>query len=55
MTPPPPHPAAQAYGARGSPDGAVGPNAPLVYYLELVDLGEITGDRPRLPGDREAV
>ena len=37
-----------AYGAAGDAALGVPPNAPLVYYLELVKLGGIKGDAPKL-------
>jgi len=41
-----------AYGATGSKDPPVPANSPLVCFLELVELGNIKGDRPRLGADK---
>ena len=31
-------PADMAYGAEGSPDGSIPPNAPIMFEMELVDV-----------------
>ena len=41
-------PPAYAYGEKGI--GPIPPNSPLIFYMELVELGNIKGDKPRLPG-----
>ena len=45
-------PAEAAYGAAGSTDPPVPANSPLVCFLELVELGNIKGDKPRLNPDQ---
>ena len=37
-----------AYGKSGTPGGPIPPNAPLVFYMEMVRFGNIKGDKPRL-------
>ena len=37
-----------AYGKKGTPGGPIPPDAPLVFYMEMVRFGNIKGDKPRL-------
>ena len=48
---PPAHrrqPLRTADGKSGTPGGPIPPNAPLVFYMEMVRYGNIKGDKPRL-------
>ena len=37
-----------AYGPNGA--GPIPPNAPLIFYMEMVEFGNIKGDKPRVGG-----
>ena len=37
-----------AYGSNGA--GPIPPNSPLIFYMEMVEFGNIKGDKPRIGG-----